>query len=333
MAKSRRTWLKYTLAATGLAAVTGAWWVHRSQSRAARVLRMLGADYFRKMAPPPHRPMPARWKEEHLTLSWLGHATTLINFFGVRLLLDPVFSPRVGPVAWMGNIGPKRYIAPALGVADIPAVDLIVLSHAHYDHFDCLTLRQLPKTATVITAPETSDLLEGMEFATIKELDWNEPFIFKNGHGELEIQAIQVRHWGQRWPNKKVRGYNGYIMRRKGRSVLFAGDTAMTPLFKQHRRLGPFDLAIMPIAAYDPWIWNHCTPEEAVEMANDAGARFIAPVHHETFKLSDEPMEEPVQRFCHALRAEPARIAWRQVGETFALDAHGTAVGPQRSSA
>lgn len=326
MDKSRRKWLKYALMAAGVGAVTGAWWVHRSQSRLARVMRMLTSDYFRRMAPPPHRPEPGRWSAQHLTLSWLGHATTLINFHGVRLLLDPVFSPRVGPVAWLGNIGPKRYIAPALELEDLPEVEVIVLSHAHYDHFDLGTLRRLPKTAEVITAPETSDLLQGMGFKAVKELDWNERYLFKNGSGELEIQALQVRHWGQRWPNKKVRGYNGYILRREGRAVLFAGDTAMTPLFKQHRRLGPFDLAIMPIAAYAPWIWNHCTPEEAVEMANDAGARYIAPVHHETFKLSDEPMDEPVRRFCQALAGEPERIAWRAVGETFALNGRGEAL-------
>ncbi|MCX8155684.1 MAG: MBL fold metallo-hydrolase [Verrucomicrobiae bacterium] len=333
MAKSRRKWLKYTLMAAGVGAVTGAWWVQHSKSRLARILRMLSSDYFRRMAAPSHRPEPQQWSDRHVTLSWLGHATTLINFLGIRLLLDPVFSQRVGPVGWLGNVGPKRYIAPALGVAELPEVELILLSHAHYDHFDRPTLRQLPKQATVITAPETSDLLEGMGFRVVKELDWNERYVFRNGGGELEVQAVQVRHWGQRWPNKKVRGYNGYILRREGRSVLFAGDTAMTPLFKQHRRLGPFDLAIMPIAAYDPWIWNHCTPEEAVEMANDAGARFIAPVHHETFKLSDEPMDEPVRRFCRALADEPSRIAWRRVGETFALNEQGVAVKVQRSSA
>lgn len=333
MTKSRRAWLKYAFLATGVGAVTGTLWLRHSQSRTARVLRMLSSDYFRSMTPPSHRPAPAGWSEQRLTLSWLGHATTLLNFFGVRLILDPVFSARVGPAPWLGNIGPKRYIAPALGVEDLPPLELIVLSHAHYDHFDVRTLRQLPKTATVITAPETSDLLEGMGFAQVKELDWSERYIFKNGAGELEIQAVQVRHWGQRLPDKKVRGYNGYILRREGRSVLFAGDTAMTPLFKQHRRLGPFDLAIMPIAAYDPWIWNHCTPEEAVAMANDAGARHIAPVHHETFKLSDEPMDEPVRRFEEALAGERSRIAWRKVGETFALDARGTVVHPQRSSA
>lgn len=325
--------MRCALLAAGVGAVTGAVWARYSSSRTARLLRRLSSDYFRRMAPPPHRPAPAGWSEQHLTLSWLGHATTLLNVFGVRLILDPVFSARVGPVAWLGNIGPKRFIAPALGLEDLPPVELIVLSHAHYDHLDVRTLRQLPKTATVVTAPDTSDLLEGMGFAHVQELAWNERFLYKNGAGELEIQAVQVRHWGQRLPDKKVRGFNGYILRREGRSVLFAGDTAMTPLFKQHRRLGPLDLAIMPIAAYDPWIWNHCTPEEAVEMADAAGARYIAPVHHETFKLSDEPMDEPMRRFAAALDGEPSRIAWRQVGETFALDARGAVARSQRSSA
>lgn len=333
MGKSRRQWLKYTFAATVVAAAGGGLWVHKSSSRAARVLRMLTWDRFRRMARPPHRPAPQQWSAEHLTLGWVGHATVLVNFFGVRLLLDPVFSPRVGPAEWLGNVGPKRYVAPALGVEELPPVEVAVLSHAHYDHFDLPSLRQLPKSATVITAAETGDLVAGLGFAEVREVEWNERVVVKTGRGEVEIRALQVRHWGQRWPDRKVRGYNGYVLRREGRTVLFAGDTAMTPLFREHRRWGPFDVAIMPIAAYQPWIWNHCTPEEAVAMAQDAGARYIAPVHHETFKLSDEPMEEPVQRFTAALVGEPERIAWRAVGETFALDGRGRVAAPQRSAA
>jgi len=333
MAKSRRFWMKFALVATGLTAAAGTMWMHRSQSRVARVLRMLSSDYFRRMSPAPFRPALDRWSEEYLTVCWLGHASKPSGIFGIKVLLDPVLSPRVGPVPWLGNIGPKRYIAPALQAKELPPVDLIVLSHAHYDHFDLPTLRQLQKTATVVTAVETSELLDGMSFAQVKELEWDEKFVFKSVRGDLEIMAVEVRHWGRRWPNNKPRGYNGYILRRGERTVLFAGDTAMTPLFEKHRRFGPFDLAIMPIAAYNPWIWNHCTPEEAVEMANSAGARYVAPVHHETFKLSDEPMDEPIQRFSKALVSDPSRIAWRKTGETFLLDRRGSRLLSQRSSA
>jgi L-ascorbate metabolism protein UlaG (beta-lactamase superfamily) len=92
----------------------------------------------------------------------------------------------------------------------------------------------------------------------------------------------------------------------------------MTPLFRDHRAKGPVEVAIMPIAAYNPWIRNHCTPEQAVEMASQAGAKFILPVHHETFDLSDEPLTEPIQRLQAALEKEPERLALRRAGETFA---------------
>ena len=118
------------------------------------------------------------------------------------------------------------------------------------------------------------------------------------------------------------RGYNGYLIEscsRGSRRILFAADTAFTDSFRELRKFGPIDLAIFSIGAYNPWIRNHCTPEEAVQMANDAGARFIMPVHHQTFRLSFEPFREPISRFEAALRNEKHRIALREIGETFVL--------------
>jgi L-ascorbate metabolism protein UlaG (beta-lactamase superfamily) len=106
-------------------------------------------------------------------------------------------------------------------------------------------------------------------------------------------------------------------LRREGKAIIFGGDTARTPALGELRSRGPFELAIMPIGAYRPWIWNHCTPEEAVEMASAAGAKYIVPVHHQTFQLSDEPQLEPIQRLEAALKHEPERLALRRIGETF----------------
>jgi L-ascorbate metabolism protein UlaG (beta-lactamase superfamily) len=118
------------------------------------------------------------------------------------------------------------------------------------------------------------------------------------------------------------RGYNGYLIesRNRGRRrIIFAGDTAMTENFAELRRHGAIDVAIMSIGAYNPWIQSHCTPEQAVEMATDAGARFIVPVHHQTFRLSFEPFREPIQRFEAVLSKTPERIALREIGQTFVL--------------
>jgi L-ascorbate metabolism protein UlaG (beta-lactamase superfamily) len=309
--------LKCLLAGTGLAAALGSGWVYASNRRSARFLRSLISDARRSPAPAPHQPTPAAWPDNQITLSWLGHATVLLNFYGLRILTDPVFSERVGMDVGIGTAGPKRYVTPALALTQLPPVDVILLSHAHYDHMDLPSLRQFPPATFTVTAKVTRDILAASRLQQITELGWNERVKFGGAKGGLEIEAVEVKHWGHRWPDDTERGYNGYVLRREGRTILFGGDTAMTPLFAEHRTKGPFELAILPIAAYDPWIRNHCTPEQAVEMANQARAKYILPVHHETFKLSDEPMNEPIERFVAALQQEPQRIALRQVGETF----------------
>jgi L-ascorbate metabolism protein UlaG (beta-lactamase superfamily) len=196
-------------------------------------------------------------------------------------------------------------------------VDVVLLSHAHFDHMDLPTLARFPANTLAVTAKQTLDLLAGTPLKAATELGWNDRVRLKTAAGDLEIEALQVRHWGRRWPSDLDRGYNGYVLRREGKRLLFAGDTAMTDLFAGHRAKGPFEVGIMPIAAYNPWIRNHCTPEEAVQMAEAAGARHVLPVHHETFQLSDEPMTEPIERFTAALAKEPERIALKQAGETF----------------
>ena len=138
-------------------------------------------------------------RRRFLTICWLGHATVLINFYGMHILTDPVLGNHIGVSVGLGTFGPKRYIAPALRSGDLPPIDVVLLSHAHMK----------------------------------------------------------------------------------------------------------------------PWIWNHCTPEQAVEMANQAGARYLVPVHHQTFRLSNEPLTEPIRRLEEALQREPKRLALRKIGESF----------------
>ena len=137
--------------------------------------------------------------------------------------------------------------------------------------------------------------------------------------GDLVVRAFRVKHWGARMQYDNYRGYNGYSIEREGRRVIFGGDTALTNDFENLRAGRPCDLAIMAIGAYQPWIRSHSTPEEAITMAEMTGARFIMPVHHQTFKLSFEPFREPIERFTATLADEPARIALREIGETFVL--------------
>jgi len=188
------------------------------------------------------------------------------------------------------------------------------------DHMDLPTLARLQK-AEFVSAKLTRDVVEASGARKITELGWNETSKLHFAAGDLEITGLEVKHWGQRWPKELERGYNGYVLRREGKAILFGGDTALTPLFREHRSFGPFEAALMPIGAYDPWIWNHCAPEQAAQMADWAGAKHFVPIHHQTFKLSNEPMKEPIERVEAALAMENGRLALRQVGRALSVEA------------
>jgi L-ascorbate metabolism protein UlaG (beta-lactamase superfamily) len=295
-------------------------------ARSSRVRRWLAhlfrewtIESFRPIAPPFARPEPSKWSDAQVTLGWLGHATVLINFFGVTILTDPVLFTRIGIRLPGFTIGPERLTAPALPIHELPTIDLILISHAHFDHLDLRTLRCFDEKTSVITARATSDLLRRTRFREVTELDWHERKTMRTAAGEINISAFPVKHWGARKRRDNYRGYNGYLLDRKERRIVFAGDTAMTGSFAELQRYGEIDLAIMSIGAYNPWIHSHCTPEQATEMANAAGAHFIMPIHHQTFRLSFEPFREPIERFEAALSKTPERIALREIGETFVL--------------
>jgi L-ascorbate metabolism protein UlaG (beta-lactamase superfamily) len=275
---------------------------------------------WRPIAPAFAKPEPESWSDSRVTAAWLGHATVLINFFGTKIITDPVLFPRIGiRTPFLFTLGPKRLTQPALTVDELPKIDLILLSHAHFDHLDWRTLSHLGSETKIITAPRTRDLLGWTGLRDITELRWSESKTIKTTGREINVTACRVKHWGARMRRDDNRGFNGYLIERNQRRILFAGDTALTDDFKRLRDRGPIDLAIMSIGCYNPWIRSHCSPEEAIQMANDAGAKFIMPVHHQTFRLSFEPFREPIERFEAALRDEPERIALREIGETFVL--------------
>jgi L-ascorbate metabolism protein UlaG (beta-lactamase superfamily) len=317
MQESRRRFLKYFAAGSGTVLGGSVWWIATSKQRAARWTRRLVTDARRSITPAAAKPEPAKWSDNQITLSWIGHATVLINFYGIHILTDPTLGERIGVSLGFGTVGPKRFIAPALHFKELPPVDVLLLSHAHMDHMDLGSLRKFAPETFTVSAKQTNDVLASGKRKRITELAWNEGVSFRNPKGDLHIEAFEVKHWGQRWPSEMPRGYNGYILRREGKAILFGGDTALTSSFREIRGRGPFEVAIMPIGAYRPWIRNHCTPEQALEMADQAGAKYLLPIHHQTFRLSEEPMNEPIERLQAAAEHEPERIALRRVGETF----------------
>ena len=236
----------------------------------------------------------------------------LLKLDGMTILTDPVLSDRVGLSLGPMTLGLKRLVAPALRLNQLPRIDLVLLSHAHMDHFDLPTLRALENRGTsVVTAARTSDLLRVGRYAGVRELGWGESARF----GDIELRAFQVNHWGARMRRDTYRGYNGYVIEAGRYRVLFAGDTAVSTAFRRLRGSRRFDLAIMPVGAYDPWIRSHCTPEQAWQKGYDAGAELFLPVQHQTFQLSREPLREPIERLYGAAGREPERVAIERIGQ------------------
>lgn len=274
--------------------------------------RQLSKELSREVLPAPFRPQPRLWPDHGLHAAWYGHSTVLLKVDGFTILTDPVFSTRVGLTIGLTTVGIKRLVEVAAPVAELPKIDLIVLSHAHMDHFDIPSLRRLENRDTsVVTACRTSDLLRPRRYRQVQELHWNASAQI----GPARVTAFQVNHWGARIRSDVYRGFNGYVIEVGGRRLLFGGDTALTPTFRQLRTSKRMDLAIMPIGAYDPWIHVHCNPEQAVQMAEEAGADRILPVHHKTFSLSREPYEEPIQRVLSAVGSGVDRVCLRDIGQ------------------
>ena len=283
---------------------------------APRFWRQYVSEWDRAIAAPPHSPDIHTWPAQGLHVAWLGHSTCYIKAEGFSILTDPVFSDRAGLKVGPVTLGVKRLVAPAVEAEALPRPDLILLSHAHMDHFDIPSLRAFEDRRTrVVTAWETADLLRAERYASVSELRWDQQIQV----GPARLRAFQVNHWGARMRTDTHRGYNGYLIDIGRYRILFGGDTANTDLFRRVKSTRPVDLAIMPIGAYNPWIRYHCTPEEAWRMGNEAGAEFLAPVHHQTFQLSSEPVGEPIRRFLDAAGASLHRVAIDSIGKEFHL--------------
>jgi L-ascorbate metabolism protein UlaG (beta-lactamase superfamily) len=260
----------------------------------------------------PFLPHPQKWPDRGLHAAWLGHSTVLLKIDGYTILTDPVLGNRCGVRVGPMTVGLKRMVAPALLWRQLPHIDLILLSHAHFDHFDLRTLRSLERSGTsVVTASNTADLLRVRRYKSVHEIGWGE----RVRVGSLSILGIHVRHWGARLRSDTHRGYNGYLIETGRHRVVFGGDTAYTDAFRVARNSRPVDLAIMPIGAYNPWIHSHCNPEQAWKMGTDSGAEYLLPVHHQTFRLSREPFFEPVERFVDAAGSHPERVVTTRIGQ------------------
>lgn len=230
---------------------------------------------------------------DDLGVTFIGHASFFVQIGGRSVLIDPNFA------RWLFVL--KRLRRPGLRVRDLPPIDLVLVTHAHFDHLHRPSLRAIVQnnlrtsgTAPAIIVPtHVSDLVADLGFSEIIELDW-----WKTSHeGDLSVTHVPSRHWGARILKDSHRGYGGYVLQTGKHSVYHAGDTAYFAGFREiGRRLSP-ELALLPIGAYNPPQFRnvHANPADATRAFLDLKARWMVPMHYGTFRLSHEPIDEPLQ--------------------------------------
>jgi len=252
-----------------------------------------------------------------LAASWLGHSGVVCQFDETVVAVDPVLSDRIGPRIGKRTIGPARQAPSPVTPEALRGVDLVLITHAHFDHLDRPTLEAMVHGGTEVVVPRSCARLIPPGFGPVTELEAGRS-VSRRG---VQIDAIEPRHWGARVGVDRHRAVSSYVVRADGASVLFAGDTAMTDAFDTAGRAGRLDLAVFGIGAYDPWEHMHATPEQVWAMFKASGARFLMPVHHSTFELSDEPIDEPLRRLLVEAGEGRDRVLDTEPGDVVVVDA------------
>ena len=232
------------------------------------------------------RPEFPKLSAGQVALTWIGHASFLVQFTDLNVLIDPNFAN------WLFLI--KRIKRAGLKISDLPPIDLVLLTHAHFDHFHKRTLRRLPAPKIGVMPWGMGDLARGLGFDRVIELQWWESF----SHADWQVTLTPCKHWGARVLRDHHRGYGGFILEHQGRRIYHAGDSAYFEGFKEiGERYSP-EIALLPIGAYYPESFRnvHMGPDEAVKVFHDLRAQWLVPMHFGTFKLSFEEMDEPPRR-------------------------------------
>jgi len=260
------------------------------------------------------------------TLTWIGHATMLFQIDGVNILTDPHFSERSSPVQWAG---PKRVVPPGISLEDLPSIHIVFISHDHYDSLDKQTILNLYNRKNGTNTRFFVPLGMKKWFDTLGvpgaiEMDWWEEYELDS----LKISATPMQHWGKRSLfSRNTHLWASWVVMSKDYRFYFGGDTGYSTHFGETgNRYGPFDLALLPIGAYEPrWFMknHHINPEEAVKAHKQLRARKSVAIHWGTFILTDEPLDEPPRRLKAAMKHEGLSdedFLVLQHGETIILD-------------
>jgi len=249
-------------------------------------------------------------------VTWIGHASTLVQLGGLNLLTDPVFSERVSPLSF---VGPKRHVPPALSPSQLPHIDLVLISHNHYDHLDDASVRALasqPGGAPLFIVPLGNKAwMAERGIVNVVELDWWQSHPVATPGGPVEVVLTPAQHWSGRGLNDRMATlWGGYAVFAPDCHLFFSGDTGYSKDFRDiHERFAPrqrdggFDVALIAIGAYEPrWFMTsqHVNPAEAVQIHLDLGAKQSIGVHWGTFELTDESLDEPPRHLADARLAK-----------------------------
>ncbi|HEV2614844.1 MAG TPA: MBL fold metallo-hydrolase [Gammaproteobacteria bacterium] len=254
-------------------------------------------------------------------ITWIGHATYLMQFSGKIILIDPFFSNIAGP---FGKFGPKRYVPPALELDELPQIDYILITHNHYDHLDMPFLKKLNSKShtTIIVPTDLGKLIKKAGFKHIIELAWFET----TNAGPLSFTAVPAYHYSKRGLfDRNVSHWCGFILSTEKHTLFHSGDTAYGPIFKDiGKKYGPFDFAMLGIGAYMPVDMMklvHTDPDEALQIALDLNARCILPMHWGTIVLTTEPIDEPLQKLYAAIEKNKSdmNVQLKHIGDVLSL--------------
>lgn len=248
------------------------------------------------------RKPPARVDDDWLAYTFVNHATVLIQTANLNILTDPIWSYRCSPFSW---IGPRRHHNPGIRFSDLPPIDLVLISHNHYDHMDLPTLRRISKEwgSRILVGSGNQRYLERKGIGNVKEFDWWQD---TQGSENTRITFVPAKHFSGRGlfdRNKTLWG--GFVIQSPSSSIYFAGDTGYSPHFKRiYNTFGPMDLSFLPIGAYKPRDFMcavHMNPSEAVKAQSDLHSSLSVGIHFGTFQLGFEGIDDPKHDLIKAL--------------------------------
>ena len=255
---------------------------------------------------------PEKLRQEEDFICWLSHASFLIQLGGKRILIDPVF----GDIPFY-----KRQIRAPYSVEELGKIDYLLISHVHYDHFDTRSLKMIEAKGPKAVLPlHMSPVLhKAAPSLDASELDWYENYEEEG----LNITLVPAKHWGRRGLFDKNRAlWGGYVLRCNGKCLYFAGDTAAGEHFEEIGRRFDIDYALLPIGAYKPEFimkHNHLNPQEAFEAFEQLKAKKMIPMHYGTYRLTDEPLDEPLQWMQKIAAEHPGKVCFLKAGEVLTL--------------